>query len=84
MDLLNLINAYKADSEDDILNQSISIMFDGLDPIFERVTVSRLMDACFDKLDVLNKKMITDKFILSLNVRRAIVDKEEILGNVLN
>ena len=57
MDLLNLINAYKADSEEDILNQSISIMFDGLDPIFERITVSRLMDACFDKLDVLNKKI---------------------------
>ena len=68
MDLLNLINAYKADSDEDILNQSISIMFDGLDPIFERITVSRLMDACFDKLDVLNKKMITDKFILSQGI----------------
>ena len=68
MDLLNLINEYKANSEDNILDQPISIMFDGLDPIFERITVSRLMDACFDKLDVLNKKMITDKFILSQGI----------------
>lgn len=26
------------------------------------------MDACFDKLDVLNKKMITDKFILAQGI----------------
>lgn len=26
------------------------------------------MDACFDKLDILNKKMITDKFILSQGI----------------
>lgn len=76
MDLLNLINAYKADSDEDILNQSISTMFDGLDPIFERITVSRLMDACFDKLDVLNKKMITDKFILSQGIW--LTDEEKI------
>lgn len=65
MDVITLINEYKAVSEENILDQSISIIFDGLDPIFERITISRLMDACFDKLDILNKKMITDKFILS-------------------
>lgn len=65
MDIITLINEYKANSEENILDQSISVIFDGLDPIFERITISRLMDACFDKLDVLNKKMITDKFILS-------------------
>lgn len=26
------------------------------------------MDACFDKLDILNKKMITDKFILAQGI----------------
>lgn len=54
--------------KEDIINESISVLFNGLDPIFEKVTVSRLMDACFDKLDVLNKKMITDKFILSQGI----------------
>lgn len=64
VDVIALINEYR-DGDEDILNNSISTMFDGLDPIFERITISRLMDACFDKLDILNKKMITDKFILS-------------------
>ena len=32
------------------------------------------MDACFDKLDVLNKKMITDKFIFGVAYRQAAID----------
>ena len=67
-DLLDYINAQRSLYDKDILNESISILFNGLDPIFEKVTVSRLMDACFDKLDVLNKKMITDKFILAQGI----------------
>ena len=39
-----------------------------MDPIYEKVTITKLMDACFDKLDVLNRKMITDKFILSQGI----------------
>lgn len=76
MDLLNLINEYKNNSEENILDQSISVIFDGLDPIFERITINKLMDACFDKLDVLNKKMITDKFILSQGIW--LTDEEKI------
>ncbi len=34
------------------------------------------MDACFDKLDVLNKKMITDKFILAQGIW--LTDEEKI------
>lgn len=67
-DILDYINSQKALHEESILNESISILFSGLDPIFEKVTVDRLMDACFDKLDVLNKKMITDKFILAQGI----------------
>ena len=67
-DILDYINSQKALHEESILNESISILFSGLDPIFEKVTVDRLMDACFDKLDVLNKKMITDKFILTQGI----------------
>lgn len=67
-DILDYINDQRTLYDRDILNESISILFNGLDPIFERVTVSRLMDACFDKLDVLNKKMITDKFILAQGI----------------
>lgn len=75
-DILDYINRQRAVHEEDILNESISILFNGLDPIFERVTVNRLMDACFDKLDVLNKKMITDKFILAQGIW--LTDEEKI------
>lgn len=62
-DILDFINSKRVNGEQDILNEPISILFNGLPPIFEKITISKLMDACFDKLDVLNKKMITDKFI---------------------
>ena len=39
------------------------------------------MDACFDKLDVLNKKMITDKFILS-HFRGFIITKRKVEKNM--
>lgn len=67
-DILDLINLHRSNYDYDILNESISILFNGLDPIFEKITISRLMDACFDKLDILNRKMITDKFILSQGI----------------
>lgn len=67
-DILDYINSQRSSHEEDILNESISVLFNGLEPIFEKVTVSRLMDACFDKLDILNKKMITDKFILAQGI----------------
>ena len=68
LDLLNFINRKREESSDDVLNESISILFNGLDPIYEKVTVRRLMDACFDKLDILNRKIITDKFIISQGI----------------
>ncbi len=67
-DILCHINNQRENSEENILDKSISILFNGLDPIFEKITVSRLMDACFDKLGILNRKMITDKFILSQGI----------------
>ena len=57
LDILDYINKQRAASERDILNDSIASIFNGVPPIFEKVTVNRLMDACFDKLDVLNKKI---------------------------
>lgn len=65
---MDYINSKRSETERDIINESISVLFNGLDPIYEQITISQLMDACFDKLDVLNKKMITDKFILSQGI----------------
>lgn len=67
-DLLDFINQRRNESSEDILNKSIATLFSNLDPIFERITVNRLMDACFDKLDIVNRKIITDKFILSQGI----------------
>lgn len=67
-DLLDFINQTRENTEDNIMDKSITILFDGLDPIFEKITIKRLMDACFDKLDVFNNKMVSDKFILSQGI----------------
>lgn len=49
-------------------NETVSSLFDGLPVIFEKVTVNNLLNACFDKLDVLNTKMISSNFILSQGI----------------
>ena len=67
-DILDYINNQKILYDRDILSESISILFEGLDPIYEKITVSKLLDACFDKLDVINRKMINDKFILAQGI----------------
>ena len=67
-DILDYINVQRSKYDTDILNESITILFDSLNPIFSSITVNRLMDACFDKLDILNKKMITDQFILAQGI----------------
>lgn len=67
-DILDYINDQKSLYDHDILSESISILFEGLDPIYEKITVNKLLDACFDKLDVINRKMINDKFILAQGI----------------
>lgn len=62
-DLLDCINQYRAGSESDITDLSISEIFNGLPPEFEKITIRSLMDACFDKLGVFNNKIINDKFL---------------------
>lgn len=66
-DLLDFINVQRKANNVDV-EDSISVLFTGLPPIYENVTVGKLMDVCFDKLDVLNKKMITDKFIIAQGI----------------
>ena len=63
-DILDCINNFRANADGDILDLSVNTIFNGLPPIYEKVTIRRLMDACFDKLDVFNRKIINDKFLL--------------------
>lgn len=65
--LLDYINTHRANNEVS-LEDSITVFFNNVPPIFESVTVGKLMDYCFDKLDVLNRKMISDKFIYAQGI----------------
>lgn len=75
-DLLDYINSCRNKTEENIVDSSISVIFGSLSPIFEKVTIRKLMDACFDKLDVFNRKVITDKFLLSQGIW--LTDQEKI------
>lgn len=81
-DILDYINVQRSKYDTDILNESITILFDSLNPIFSSITVNRLMDACFDKLDILNKKMITDQFILAQGIW--LTDEEKVELNEID
>lgn len=76
-DLLDFINVQRKANNVDV-EDSISVLFTGLPPIYEKVTVGKLMDVCFDKLDVLNKKMITDKFIIAQGIWLTDEEKQEL------
>jgi len=49
-------------------NDSVTTLFTSVPAEFESVTLGQLIDACFDKLDIINRKMISDKFILSQGI----------------
>lgn len=76
-DLLTFISNYKKEHNLE-LTDSVSKIFDGLPPIFESVTFDKLMTACFDKLDVINKKLISDKFIIDQGIWLTNSEKEEL------
>lgn len=86
-DLLDYINAQRKEFDYDILEESISLIFNGLEGEFTKVTISKLMDACFDKLDVFSKKMIGDEFLLRQGIWLTEDEKIELMekdaqGNV--
>ncbi len=66
-DLLDFINEFKSINNISITN-SITDMFNNIPSVFNKITIEKLLDGCLDKLDVINKKMISDKFILSQGV----------------
>ena len=60
------------------LNEPVSVLFTNLPPIFENVTIDKLMSACFDKLDIINRKMISDKFIIGQGIWLTEKEKEDL------
>ena len=76
-DLLDYILAakkqYNASDSDDI-----SAIISGVPVIYERVTIGDLLNACFDKLGTFNKKLLSDKFILSQGIWLTDDEKKEL------
>lgn len=56
----------------------ITTIFTNVPTIFEKVTIDRLLSACFDKLDALNRKIISDKFIVSQGIWLTNEEKKEL------
>lgn len=66
-DIVDLVNVYR--SEKHIKdNDPITVMFENMPAIFEKVTVEKLVRACLDSLDPFNKKLVSNEFILSKGI----------------
>lgn len=76
-DLFDFIIAQKASKGVKDSDYVITI-FTGVPTIFEKVTIDRLLSACFDKLDALNRKIISDKFIVSQGIWLTNEEKKEL------
>ena len=63
-DFINLNKMHQGIKDHDYVTK----IFSGVPTIFEKVTIDRLLSACFDKLDALNRKIISDKFIISQGI----------------
>lgn len=66
-DLLDYISAHK--KANNVTNSdSVSTIFEGLDDGYGRITIDALLSACLDGLPAFNRKLLSDKFILSLGI----------------
>ena len=66
-DILDLINnARKTNNIQD--EDSVSVIFEGLTPIFEKVTIKKLILACLDALEPFDRILISDKFIMAQGI----------------
>lgn len=56
----------------------ITTIFNGMPKVFENLTINDLLAACFDKLGIINRKLISDKFILSQGIWLTNEEKEQL------
>ena len=56
----------------------VTALFDGLPEVFTKITVDDLLSACLDSLVAFNRKLIPDKFILSLGLWLTEDEKKEL------
>lgn len=70
---LNAKQSYNTTNED-----SVTIIMSGVPVIYENISIGNLLDACFDKLGVFNKKLIPDNFIVSQGIWLTNAEKAEL------
>lgn len=73
--LLEYINSMRCDEV--TLTSPITTIFNNVPTVFETITIEDLMNACFDKLDVINRRVITDKFIIAQGLWLTEEEKKE-------
>lgn len=66
-DLLDYILAAKK-QYNAVDSDNITAIITGVPTVYERITIGDLLNACFDKLGTFNKKLLSDKFILSQGI----------------
>lgn len=77
-DVLLLVNNIKKTY--DLTNDNyITELFNGIPIVFEKITINDLINACLDKLGHFNKKLISDKFILSQGIWFTDDEKEDLV-----
>jgi len=76
-DLLEYIRYQK--SEKSLKNtELIDTIISGAPDVYKNITIDKLLDACLDKLGILNRKMISNKFILSQGIWLTEDEKREL------
>lgn len=76
-DILDYINKYKEINgltNDDL----ITTMFEGLPKEFETLTIADLVKACLDSLEPINRRLISNDFIMSLGIWLTEEDKKDL------
>lgn len=76
-DLLDFINQHK--QVNNLKNSDyVSNLFDGLPTEFMNVTIDKLLSACLDSLEAFDRRLISDKFLLSLGIWLTNDEKKEL------
>ena len=76
-DILDYINRFKETNH--VTNEdSITAMFTGLPKEYENLTIGDLVKACLDCLEPINRRIISDEFIVSLGVWLTDEDKKDL------
>ena len=76
-DILDYINKFK--EANGLTNESsITTMFDGLPKEYESLCIGDLVKACLDNLEPINRRLISNEFIMSLGIWLTDEDKKDL------